>query len=109
GVGFVGVLLELVVHRLHEAVEVAALLVLEGQAMEEKIHQPRLTAPDAAPEINTSFGGASAFARQQLFEKPRPRRGREQSLPKILEPSHDALLCFIGGIAEARAFGTIGS
>ena len=50
-VGLLLVLLQLVVHRLHEAVEVAALLVAERQALEKQIHQPRLAAADADKRV----------------------------------------------------------
>ena len=54
-IGLVLVLLQLVVHRLHEAMEVAALLVRERQALEEQVHQPGLAAADAAPDVQAAL------------------------------------------------------
>ena len=68
-VGLLLVLLQLVVHRLHEAVEVAALLVAERQALEEQIHQPRLAAADAAPHIEPTLQLVLFAAGEQLAEQ----------------------------------------
>ena len=48
--------LELRVHVVHEAVEMATALLREGQAVEEQVHEPGLAAADAAPEIEAAFG-----------------------------------------------------
>ena len=49
---------------LHKSVEVQALLLLEGQRLEERIHEVRLAAPHPAPEIKTDFGLLNAPPKQ---------------------------------------------
>ena len=70
-IGLVLVLLQLVVHRLHEAMEVAALLVAERQALEEQVHQPGLAASDAAPDVQPALQLVQLAAGQQSLSSRR--------------------------------------
>ena len=65
-IGDVLVLLQFVVHRLHEAMKVTALLVLERQAVEEQVHQPGLAATDATPDIQPALQVRVFFPKQSL-------------------------------------------
>ena len=53
-VGSILVLLELVMHELHEPMKVTALFVFEGQALEKQIHEPGLAASDPAPDVEAA-------------------------------------------------------
>ncbi len=50
-IGLTGQSLELVMHPVHEPVEVDTQLALSGQAVKESIHQPGLASAHAAPHI----------------------------------------------------------
>ena len=91
-IGAILVLLQFVVHRLHEAVEVTALLVPERQALEEQIHQPGLAAADAAPHVQSALQAAAVLRDRALS---RPRRAAVLGLSR-------AISCSRSSIGQAR-------
>src|SRR5690606_13240732 len=106
-VGGAAMLLQLVVYDLHEAMEVAALLVLERQALKEQIHQPRLAAADSAPDVEPFLQRPRAPAPEESFQEPAFRCRGEQAFAQLIEARNDLFLRRIGAIAESRALGAI--
>src|SRR6185436_888719 len=105
------VFLQLVVHRLHEAVEVAALLVAERQALEEQVHQPGLAAADAAPHVQAALQLVQLAARKQaaeeLFAEQPLGLGSDQALAQPVESCDDLLLRGIGLVSQASALALV--
>ena len=104
-IGVVLMFLQLVVNPLHEAMEVAALAVLERQRLIKQIHQPGLAASDAAPDVQPLLRFA-LLAREQALQQALGL-GREQSLPKIIQQGNHALLHGIALIAQSGAFALV--
>ena len=104
-IGAVLVLAQLIVHRLHEAMKVTALLVLEGQRLEEQVHEPGLAATDAAPEIQSlfQFPRLATEQRGQHAFRLRPRQSRAQIIEEGNDPQLDRVLL----VVVANAFASI--
>jgi hypothetical protein len=71
--------------RLHEAMEVAALFVLEGQALEKEIHDPGLAATHSAPQVQPPLGSERLLALEQATEEAGAASRGEQPRAKIIE------------------------
>ena len=94
--------LQLVVNPLHEAVEVAALLVTERQALEEQVHQPRLAPADAAPHVEPALQLVLFAAGEQLAEQSLWLCS-DQPVTQVIEQRDDLGLRRIGLVAKACA------
>jgi hypothetical protein len=59
--------------------KMAALLVLERQAVKKQIHQVSFAASNAAPDIQTALGSAWRFSAKETADKSCARLWFEQS------------------------------
>ena len=97
------------VHVVHETVEVAAALVREREAGEEKIHEPGLAAPDAAPQVQATHGsgGRAPEERSRASAAPARRVPRYSRARRSIEPGERPRAG--PDLAEARAAAPRGS
>ncbi|KAF1068904.1 MAG: hypothetical protein GAK45_01234 [Pseudomonas citronellolis] len=94
--------LHFLVHTLHEAVEVRPHLLLEGQCVEEGVHQIGLAAPYPAPEVQALDRPAGLLAEQFAEQARLGAAGRHQVVVQALQMLHGIGLCCI--VEEIGAF-----
>src|SRR5690349_6453400 len=82
-------LAQAMMNRLHEAMEMNALLARDGRHAKELVHQKALAAPDRAPKVDAAYRSSSHQALQ-----PCRRRVRE-ILVQTLQGVQSTLLCAV--------------
>src|SRR5690606_32265764 len=90
-------LAQLLVHPLHEAVEVGAHLALDRQRIEEGVDQIGLATPHTAPEIEPLDRGAALAAKQPQQSHPARRPGGDDVVVEALQMPDGV---FLRGIME---------
>src|SRR5690606_8365343 len=90
-------LAQLLVHALHEAVEMGAHLALDGQRLEESVHQIGLAATYTAPEVQT-LDRQAALGTETTEQADTAWRPRPENV--VVEPLQMLYGIFLRGIVE---------
>src|SRR5690606_8768000 len=90
-------LAQLLVHALHEAVEMGAHLALDGQRLEESVHQIGLATTYTAPEVQT-LDRQAALGTETTEQADTARRPRPKNV--VIEPLQMLYGIFLRGIVE---------
>ena len=89
--------------------KVDAYLLFDVERLEEEVHQKRLAAADAAPEVNTLAGQPARVAAPQQPEDPAaPRRSGTQAVLQLGQLLNDGLLCDVAGVPLSQQAFLIG-
>jgi hypothetical protein len=77
---------------MHHAVEMDAPFLLDGQILEEKVHQEGLAAADASPDIQPTYNLARLAAEEHRAQSAFARTLRQESCLQIFKSRNDVEL-----------------